>query len=56
MKIVKNVAYMQAANCRLVIHIGSIAFVFGDRAGGYATRIEIFTDFQRFRFRRRIKP
>lgn len=55
MEIIRNVEYMQAANCRLVIHIGATAFVWGTGCGGYATRIELFTPCQRFRLRRRIR-
>lgn len=54
MIIERNTAYMQAANCRFVLHIGSTAFVFGDGAGGYAARLELFTPCRWFRFRRRI--
>jgi hypothetical protein len=53
-KIERDIMYMQAANCRFVLHIGSTAFVFGEGAGGYATRLELFTPTRWFRFRRRV--
>ena len=54
MEIIRRVEYMQAANCRLVVHVGCTAFVWGTGSGGYAARIEIFTPLHWFRFRRRI--
>ncbi|MET3710356.1 hypothetical protein ABIC65_001036 [Sphingomonas trueperi] len=54
MNIERDVWYMQAANCRLAIHIGTTAVLFGVGAGGYGARIELFTPLRVFRFRRRI--
>ena len=50
MRIVKNVEYLQAKNCRLCIHVGLTAFIFGEGWKGKATRVEIFTPLHRFRF------
>lgn len=50
----RNVEYAQAANCLLCVHVGCTAIFFGTGAGGYGARLELFTPFQRFRFRGRI--
>ncbi len=52
MRIVTNVAYLQAYGCKLCIHIGSIAFLFGKKEKGRGPRIEICTPFHWFRYSR----
>lgn len=47
----RNVSLMQAANCWLCLHIGSTALVVGRWPAGYGMRIEIATDYARFRVR-----
>jgi hypothetical protein len=50
MKILRNTAYIQAANCHFCLHIGTTAYIFGNRNGkGYGMRIELFTPEHIFR-------
>lgn len=53
MEIERNVMYAQAANCRLAIQIGCTVIFFGTGAGGFGARLELFTPYHWFRFRRR---
>lgn len=48
----RNVSLVQAANCWLCIHVGGTAFTLGRWANGYGMRIEIGTEYARFRVRR----
>ncbi len=52
MQILTNVAYLQAYGCRLCIHIGSTAFLFGKKEKGRGPRIEIWTPYHWFRYSR----
>jgi hypothetical protein len=49
MRIEKNVAYTQAKNCWLCIHVGTKAYYIGRPTKGMMRRIEVATPFRWFR-------
>lgn len=49
MIILRNTSYIQAHNCHLCLHIGTTAYIFGNRKGGSGLRLEIFTPDHKFR-------
>jgi hypothetical protein len=48
-RIARDVAYTQAKNCTLCLHIGSTAFYFGE-GKRHNYRLELFTERRRFRW------
>ena len=50
MTLYTNVEYMQAANCRFCLHVGTIALVIGLKPNGYGRRLELFTPRHMFRY------
>jgi hypothetical protein len=49
MRIKTNVAYTQAKNCSLCLHVGSIAIMIG-KGKLFRKRLELFTPMQKFRW------
>lgn len=50
MKLYRNVAFCQAKNRWLCIHVGSTALMVGHGWAAYAHRLEVFTPCEWFRF------
>lgn len=50
MSVIRDCDYTQAYGCRLCIHIGSTAYLFGSGVKGRGPRIEICTPRNWFRF------
>ena len=46
----RNVEYLQAFGCRLCIHIGTVAVLFGRKSNGRGPRVELFTPRHWFRW------
>ena len=44
-----NVASLQAYGCKVCLHIGSVAFIIGQRKGDCLFRLELFTPLHRWR-------